>query len=378
MKNIRQKLLFSFVILLLSTPSWSNIKKTKHISKIIRKGYKVSQGVNLEISNKYGEVICNTWDKDSVKIIIRVMAHGKNKEVAEKLMKRADFEFSQVDGNIIVHTVFDKSKGFFKDLWNDISDYSKNILNKDQLNIDYEVYLPSYTNLNLTNKFGDVFLDDMQGKIKMDVSNGNLKTGHLLAANTNLKLSFGAADIKSVKNATIILKSIDLTLGDAQHLVLQSHSSDIAIDNVKKITLASRTDKIKVNSLNTLEGRGSFSKIIISALQKTIKLETNYGFLKIYELKTTAAKVNLVGKSTDIHLSFTNNMYLKTNVIAKEGRFDFPKGYSLKQTYTDRREKFVRTSGFIGKAKYYPSSINIEAQGGDVILRFFIQKKNTK
>ncbi len=346
---------------------------TEHLSKTVRKGYKVSQGVNLEISNKYGEIIFNTWEKDSIKIVIHVLAHGKNKDATEKLMSRADFEFSQGNENIVVKTVFDKSKGFFKDLWNDISDYSKSILNKDQLDINYEVYLPSYTNINLTNKFGDVFLDEVSGNVDVSISNGSLKAGHL-SASANLNLSFGDADIKSVKNAKITLKSVDLNLGNSQQLNLQSHSSNVIIKKADKITLNSRTDKIKIDSLDVLSGRGVFSKIIILSLHKNIKLETSYGSLKIYELKKTVAKVNLKGKATDIHLSFSNSMYLKTNVITKEGRFDFPKAYSLKQTYTDRREKFIRTSGFIGEAKYYPASINIEAQGGDVVMKFSSQK----
>ncbi len=374
MKKIKQTLLFSFVILLLATPSWSNIKKTEHLSKTIRKQYKVSQGVSLEISNKYGEIIFNTWEKDSIKIVIHILAHGKSKDAAEKLMKRADFEFAQVDGKVTVHTVFDKSKGFFKDLWNDISDYSKSILNKDQLDINFEVYVPSYTNINLTNKFGDVFLDEVNGKVDATISNGSFKAGHL-SASTNLNLSFGDADIKSMINGKITLKSVDLNLGSSQQLNLQSHSSNISIKKAKKIILNSRTDKIKIDSLDVLSGRGSFSKIIILSLHKNIKLETSYGSLKIYKLKKTVTKVNLKGKATDIHLSFSNSMYLKTNVIAKEGRFNFPKAYSLKQTYTDRREKFIRTSGFIGKPKYYPASVNIEAQGGDVVMKFSKQNK---
>ncbi len=339
------------------------------LSKTVSKSYKVNRSTKLEVVNKYGDLILNTWDKDSIKIRIVVTAFGKNRETSEKLLDRTDFEFSMVGDYLTIHTTLDKSKGWFKDLWSELGQYSKNILSKDQLDIDYELFLPDYINVDLTNKFGDVFIPDRMGETRLELSNGSLKMDNVKKSAV-LDLSFCKADIKSVEKATLYLKSVELDLLYANELTLKSSSSEIFIREASKINLTSRTDKININEVKVLQGQGSFTKIWVRSFLGTLRMNMNYGALSAENVKTGFNKIEVTGKSTDFQLDFAHNAYFKAKVIAKEGRMNLPRNHNLKQVYTDGREKFIEASGYLGTMNSTPALIDINAQGGKVDLNF--------
>ena len=113
------------LIILIGVNSFSLPLQDTKLQKTISRDFKAPEGRSLEITNKYGDLIINTWDKDSIKVEIEITAYGKNDDAAEKLMNRIDFDFDQSLNYIEIETVFDRKSGFFQELWNDISDYSK-------------------------------------------------------------------------------------------------------------------------------------------------------------------------------------------------------------------------------------------------------------
>jgi len=81
----------------------TDTKLTKHVSQ----SYKAEKDVTVDVSNKYGQVIINTWQKDSVKVEVEITAHGKNDDNVEKALKRIDLDFKQSGNFITLETVLD-------------------------------------------------------------------------------------------------------------------------------------------------------------------------------------------------------------------------------------------------------------------------------
>ncbi len=344
-------------------------KDEAKLTKTITKGYNVKVGSKLELHNKYGDVIIDTWSKDSMVIAITITAFGKNDEATERLMKRTDIQFNSVVNGVVVFTQLDKSNGWLRNFWNELSGYSQTIISKDQLTIDYHVYLPEYMNLELNNKYGDVYVAERSATTRIDVSNGNLKTEEL-KGEVDLNLRFCQADISSVQHGKISLKSAELNLETANNLMLQSSSSTIYLRSVDQLRLVSRTDKISITDVGSMEGRSSFSKIRLKNIEHGLDLETNYGTLTLEKVNSGFTEVLVRGKSTDIELTFEHMAYFNTKIIAKEGKFNLPEGHDLKQVYTDGTEKFIRSTGHLGVYKIAPGEVNIDAQGGKVRVNF--------
>ena len=377
-KTIIKAQIFSLLLILaLAGPAWAwppleiNKKADTKLSKRITRGFKTSGLTKLEVNNKYGEVIVDTWQKDSIRVEITLTTYGKNESAAEKLMDRVDIDSRQVDDFVSVESTFDRSKGFFNDLWNSVGDYSKTILNKSKMKIDYRIYMPINTSLDLTNKFGDVFLPDLMGKVTLDLGNGALKADRL-TGQVAIYISFGEARIKSVDEAKVTLKSAELELKSANQLELRSSSSEININDLRSLRIDSRTDKINIAELSTLQGNGSFTKIRLDHIGHSIDVDMNYGFLDVFEVPADFSNINVVGNSTDVSLTFEQGSHATLDVTTKVDKLDLPKQVSnIKQRYTDGREKFVTTTGYLGKLNNNPSDVTINAQGGEVTLNIF-------
>ena len=62
--------------------------------------------------------------------------------------------------------------------------------------------------------------------------------------------------------------------------------------------------------------------------------------------------------------------YFNTRIVAKDGKFDLPPDHGLRQVYTDGTEKFIKSTGSLGKPSSDPAEVNLDAQGGRISLDF--------
>ena len=72
-------------------------KEIRNVSQSI----KTNEETKINVTNKYGSISINTWEKDSVRFEIELIISGTNKSKVEKLGNNIDFEFSGDESNII-------------------------------------------------------------------------------------------------------------------------------------------------------------------------------------------------------------------------------------------------------------------------------------
>lgn len=368
MKIKKPQLIFSLVLLLAMCCKNNDMVargNNTELSKTVIKKYRVSENVILDISNKYGDVIFNIWDKDSIMIKAVATAYGKTSETRDKTLARTDFIFNQQNDYVTAKTVFDQSKGTLRDFWLSISDYSRALLSKEQIKVKYTVYAPAFTSVQVINKFGDVFVDAFKGNVIIDVSNGNLKIDSIPGKAT-IKARFCQGYIGTLSTATLDLKTSEIDLVSADRLDINSNTSKITLNHVHFLNLNSRADKININRLDTLFGNGSFSKINLYHLITSTSMEMNYGSLEIGTINPGFEKITVLGKSTDVRLTLSKKSYVKTTLQAKTGKLRLPLGNTLKQVYTDGKENFIHASGYLGNKSGPHAEIVIDAQGGNL------------
>jgi len=142
------------------------------------------------------------------------------------------------------------------------------------------------------------------------------------------------------------------------------------MDQVKNLRLNSRTDKITIKEVESINGSASFTKLNIRELHGNLDFDTNYGALEVELVQPQFNECLVRGNSTDVDLRFSHMAYFNTRVIAKEGKYDLPSNHNLRQVYTDGTEKFIKSTGRLGKPSSSPGEVDIDAQGGKVRLYF--------
>lgn len=357
--------------MLLLSASFITAAKPSNETKITRttsKSFRVNPDVDVSLTNKYGKVVINTWDKPTVKVEVNVTAFGKNEEVVQKLLKRVDLDFEDSDSYVDINTVLDRKSGFLQEVWNTISDQAKVVFNKNRIQIDYELYVPHMAELNINNKFGDVFLGEIEGQSNIRVAHGNLRVEKLKGA-SSLHVNFGKAIVKSMEQGTLKVQAGSADVGFANMLEINSHSSEIAIDQVNELRLDSRNDKIRIRQVGMLAGKSTISKIIIDKFIQDLSMRSNFGSLEIREVMAGFGQINIEGKSSDVSLRFQPNASFNWSITTKEDKVSLPSSASITNESFDEDEKLITKKGVMGKQKLSASHVSIYANGGDVSLR---------
>ncbi|UII28014.1 hypothetical protein LVD15_06205 [Fulvivirga maritima] len=344
-------------------------KEDAKSTRLIEKSFLVDKSGFLEVMNKYGQVAVHTWNKDSIKVKVEIVGYGKDEDDAEKLTDRVDIDFNKTGQYLIIETILDRKSGFFKELWNNINDYSKTLLSKNKIEINYEIYMPRNHNLELDNKFGDVYLHELFGECEVRVTHGNLRANKL---NSTSKIDVGYGDIriKELSDGELVLKSVEGEVLKMGKVNIRSVSSDLRIVEANDITLDSKSDrKLVFEKLNYIKGNTTFSELEIEELNKSVDMDMSYGSVSFKSIPFSFNKIDIRSKYTDVFFDFYPNSYLKVDITAREESLRLPfENVKTKKEYLDDKQKDVRVTGEIGAKTNYPGYVNINANGGDISL----------
>ena len=340
------------------------------LSKSIDRNFDVTERMNLEISNKYGNVIIETWPKNEVSVKIEILAYGKDDNAAERLMDRVEFDFKHSDDFLEIESVFDRKKSFFKDLINSIGDYSASLMSKHKLQVNYELQIPeNAASITITNRFGDVHLSSLDARLNLTIAHGDVKLNNMQDY-SRLNLNYGKARIKDAGELNIALKGAELELDNIYKLDLKSSSSKVKIGAVTHADLESTNDEIEITEVRDITGEVNFSNVKIQYLVESCRLPQNYGELEIENIDPNFKSIRLNGKSTDYKLDFMKNSSFQVSIYARDDKLMFEDAPGkLEKRYMDEKTKFVQLNGYVN-SESTEQKLNINAQNGEVNIGF--------
>jgi hypothetical protein len=350
----------TLIILLIAVTAFSQVRQERDY----KKSYSVGENAKIEIVSKYGEVIIQTWDLDSVKFEVLVKAEGRNSSVVRKSMDRVDVRFRQVGSIISAVTKVTSTGGILGNLMNEVEGV---VGPNNKLSVDYQVWLPENVDLSVENKFGDVYLADLSGKIDLNVSHGDIKANHI-EENMNLKHSFGKASFGNVKEATLTLRGSEFNVDEIGKLNFESGSSEIVVEKVDRVQFNSRNDKIKLTDVTEIVGEGSFTDLIADYIGGSARLDFSYGDVFLSQINQDFNSIDITGKSTDINLILNQASYIKTIIKGPEDRMILPSSMLTMKKETFEEEGIISLSGDVGNANTRHSQLLIDAEGGELII----------
>lgn len=266
--------------------------------KRVERSFPIYDDTEIEISNKYGDITIENWDKDSVKVVIDYKVVSTKEAKLNKTFDAISFDFKANQYYVVVNTEFIGSGSF----WSDVSDIASNLFTGGtNSSIDYIVYVPNSKNLKLNLKYGNIYMTNHTGDIKLSLSNGDLKA-HKLSGNTQMDVVFGDMTINNIVDGEIKINYGSLITEDATRLKISGQSSEYEISNVEHLIVDSKRDKIEVDEAGTISGETYFTHIVIDELRETVDLKTKYGSLKVKEFNSDVKAVNLNATNTTVNI----------------------------------------------------------------------------
>lgn len=332
-------------------------------SKQINKRFKISTETRVEITNKYGKIKINTWEKDSIVFDVKIKVEDKKLSRLEKLIREIDFDFINSTHFIIAHTKVGENRS---SLEKEVVNFKESVLQSDgKIEIDFTVWMPKTNQLKVENKFGDVYIDDYLGDIEINLSNGNLKS-HDFAGKTNLKLSFGDATINQMKTGRLDCNYSEVYIKKADKLQIVSKSSDFEITEINEINTDSRRDKFRIQLIDILDAKGSFTNYRITEITDNLNLKTEYGDLDIEKVAPDFKSVYIESKSTDINLYFSEESEFGFDITHTRSQTNFCRKMDIKkEEVLDEKEKKIQLTGNFGSGAK-TTKLFMNASGGGI------------
>ncbi|MBT3209674.1 MAG: hypothetical protein HN347_15110 [Bacteroidetes bacterium] len=350
MKNVNLKLvlLFCFIsIVVLNVLA----KSDENFTKKFHEEFSADKNTKLLVENKYGYVSLKNWEKNSVMIDVTITVETSKEDKADDVFEKISISISQ-EGDVI----------------SAITKITEKIRNAD-FTIDYDIKIPTYLKLDVSNKFGDVFINETSGETKLNIEYGNLKANKLLFENTKpmseIKLSYSNGDISKCTYAKIILKYSNLNMTDSKTLIIVSRYTNVDLETSKSVIIDSKYDGYDLGTCQNFVYEGKFTAIEIDEVSDKIDVDMQYGNCEINYVPIDFESINIENKYGGIEIGIDENASYKLNAELEYCEIDYPSEGDV-QRKIDGSESEVH--GFIGADNNTKSKVTVVSKYGNVEL----------
>lgn len=264
-------------------------------TKNIRKGWAKSGVTELKVSNKFGEVKINDTGGDSVTIKVVVTIDNTSSGKAKALMDKISVSFDKSGGLVSAETEIED--GF---------------RNNETFTIDYLVNIPKDRDLNITNKYGNVIVNELDAKGYFEVSYGSMTAGNMKApAGTPVKLilNYGKANLESINEADMELKYSQMVADEIDQLVLDTKYSTVTMHKNVNLTLDSKYDGINIDELGKLKSISKYTNYKIGVLNESFDLDTGYGSVRINKVSEKFNRIRIENSYGGINIALNDLNY---------------------------------------------------------------------
>ena len=335
----------------------------ERVSKIIEKSFPLKENGELQLENKYGTITLTGWDQQNVKVVMNAKVNHRKREDAQELLDRIHPEIKSNSSFIsVVSVIANRNSGWFADFFNKANPIDTD---RSRVQIDYEVFLPKKAKLDITNRFGDILIEDWSGSLNVVLEHGDLWLNESLNK-ADIQLAFGKIRAKNLDYTTIILDNGELTMDEAKNLRLTTEGSEIKIGKVNALELNSNKDDIAINEVGSVFGSLKFSTFKLQRLMDDAGLDLKIADFVIYSIGQADAQIIIEQESSDITLNVGEFSHL-FDATLEQGVVRLPKSFeNVRSDMLDNGKKLRKIEATYGDSK--TGHISISGSKGIVTI----------
>jgi len=350
MKTILKIVFFTLILIFLL--GIKGAKAHDEFTRVIKKEFPVNPDAQLTVNNRFGKVHCTNWDKNLVSIEVTITVTAADQEEADKKFKRISIDFTDSPSSVTAITSMDEFKNS----------------GRGRFSIDYMINMPVTNNLDVTNKFGDIFINEIQGKARINLGYGNLEAKKLGNSDNLLDIKFSHARVNWIKGAVLSLKYSDMSLDYAGSLRLDSKFSDLDAEKIIALNVVFEGGKLNMENSSAVESRSKFSDIDIQRIEQSLNLDIQYGNCDVHEMPADFTSVNIRNKYGDVSIGLSEQAKYSLEADLKYCELDYPSD-NAKFSYRSTTPTEKSYKGIIGGTDSPVSKVVVHSEYGNVSLK---------
>jgi hypothetical protein len=233
-------------------------QKVKNYSK----SYPIDGNDQIKLSNQYGKITVNTWDRHEVKVDIEIKAEAASDDDAQKLLDGVQINDGK-SGDVVS---FKTEIGHNNSSWS-LFNMSRSKVRK--LTINYTVYMPAKTDLSVDESYGSMELPNLSGKVKISSSYGSVSAQNLSNPANEIDGSYGSLNAVSINGARL-----DFSYGSVNIEECNNLKADLSYGSFKlgRLKGGADMDLSYVGGFKIDQLANSFKKLNISSSYSTVSL----------------------------------------------------------------------------------------------------------
>ena len=330
------------------------------ITKEINKDFKVNPNTMLELSNKYGNVdIVNRKDPGlTIHVVVKVNTHDR--ERAESMLKMVEINIVQ-EGEVIKATT---------EISEEFGRMFRGFNTGDGgLEINYTVSMPPTVPVNLSNKYGNVFIDELVSTSTIDVKYGKLTANHILHDSkeplTKVFLSYSNGTITDAKWIELDIKYSKLGITDSKALAVSSKYSKLNVENGTSIVSISKYDTYELGTVSNFITTAAYGHFTIKELSGKLQVDTKYSDVIVDRIPKFEV-IKITNSYGSYKLGISPSVAYKLNGYAKYCSIDYPENNARVSRFNENNE--MKVNGTVGGAANPTSEVSVTSHYGNIRL----------
>ncbi len=353
--NHRVTLIAALFCVVALTASAEEVKKDYHREMV------PVDNSTLTVINKFGAVVTETWDKNNIVVDVTVKIEHPSAEKARKLLSMITVKFTEEAGNLTAETVF--SNDFSSNSWRGSNNH---------FSINYNIKMPAYVNLNISNKYGNTVVDEVSGHTVLNVKYGDLTVNKLSRGNVKpintLVIAYGKGSAYDLGWAEINTRYVGMfNIDKAQALLIDSKYSKISVGEVSSLVADSKYDGYNVTAASNIVVMGGYTDFRFGKVTRKLEVETKYGNLLVDNIPAGFEEVTIKAGYCSMRLGINPEACYKLDASVSYGNIKMDD----EKFSPDRRIIGNTSSELTGKAgncRNPKSEVKIVASYGSVRL----------
>jgi hypothetical protein len=228
--------------------------------------------------------------------------------------------------------------------------------------------MPRSNSVNLDNDYGNIYLDNLDGRAVVNCDYGKVFIGNLFADNNDINLDYSpSSTIHYMKSGTVNVDYSKLNIEVSKEIKIKSDYSSTKLEKAGKVDFNCDYGSISIEEADDINGNSDYVSMRFGTVKKNLTVDTDYGSLTIKNLAKGFENVAFNGEYAGIRIN-----------VATEAVFDFiiDLEYAGFSRDDDKIELFKSISkstkkyyeGKFGKGNTY-SKLKITSQYGGVSIK---------
>lgn len=342
MKKYLYKIAFLSVAVILTVAA-----QAQDLNKKEHKTFHVKQGDKLIVDTKFSDVTIVNHKSNDIVIVATVEVDGPSKR------EKAAFEeikiiLKQEGNNVIAKTEFPKKMS--------LKDFE----------IKFKIEVPVYINLDLDLAFGNLFMDELQGKTNLDVSYSTFRANVLASTENELEFAFmDNVSIAYVNQALIYFSYSEVEIKKASVIKGKSSFSEIKIGELDKLNLSmTKYDEWDIEKVGSFSATSRFSEIDLGFLASQLVIDINYGELDIDRTSKDFELIDIDGSFAECDVNVESGASYTIEADASFADVNFDSGNFKGNRY--KKTTSIEINGTVGTSP--KGKVKVKTSYGDVDL----------